>query len=158
MPEAHGPSQSLRDLGLPIAGTELEPIVDAFRRALRPGPDWRAEHVGWPTPLAELEYYDRRLQELADRPPLVTAVELDEDVGELKTTLDEVSGQPATDEAMPPGLDGALQAIFEDVDAPDGRAGDVPRKPAAELIRRLRNELAAAIYRWTGHFPERTRP
>jgi hypothetical protein len=29
--------------------------------------------------------------------------------------------------------------------------------PAAALVRRLAMPLAADVYRWTGHFPERTR-
>ena len=33
----------------------------------------------------------------------------------------------------------------------------MPRKPAAALIRRLERDLMADVYRWTGHFPERTR-
>jgi hypothetical protein len=47
-----------------------------------------------------------------------------------------------------------LRAIFDDLDAP----GEGPSKPAAALIRRLEPELTAAVFRWTGHFPERTRP
>ena len=96
----------------------------------------------------------------------MTADELDEDVGEISYTLDQYyagsagsSGVP--DEELPPGLDGALTTIFEDVDrGPDDRrdlSTDAPRRPAAELIRRLGRVLPADIYRWTGHFPERTR-
>ncbi len=32
-----------------------------------------------------------------------------------------------------------------------------PLAPAAALIRRLEPELMANVFRWTGHFPERTR-
>src|SRR5207253_956059 len=87
-----------------------------------------------------------------------TAVELDEDVGQLTQTLDEYYAAPATAPVMPPGLDGALQAIFEDADAETGDSRPGQMKSAAELIHRLRPELAAAVFRWTGHFPERTRP
>jgi hypothetical protein len=34
---------------------------------------------------------------------------------------------------------------------------DEPLAPAAPLIRRLEPELLANVFRWTGHFPERTR-
>jgi hypothetical protein len=134
-----------------------EDWAETFAVWMTPGRDWRAEYAGWPTALAKLGYCDRRMAELADRPPLVDDVELDADVGEMGTTLDELYGDPAVDAAMPPGLDGALQGIFEDPGAPEG-AVLPPRKSAAELIRRLRNELSAEVYRWTGHFPERTRP
>src|SRR5262249_41754873 len=55
--------------------------------------------------------------------------------------------------AFPHGLDGARGAIFEDFAEPDGG----PRRPAAELIRRLERDVMANVYRWSGHFPERTR-
>src|SRR5581483_3292065 len=131
-----------------------EDWAETFAVWLTPGRDWRAEYAGWPTALAKLEYCDRRMKELGERPPVVTDVDFDEDVGALATTLDEFYHSPAVDETMPPGLDGALQAIFEDLGAAEGEA----RRPAAGLIRRLRNELAAVVFRWTGHFPERTRP
>jgi hypothetical protein len=129
-----------------------EDWAETFAVWMSPGRDWRAEYGGWPAALAKLEYCDRKLKELADRPPLVSAIELDEDVGAITTTLDEFYGTTSGSDDMPPGLDGALQSIFEDL----GDNG--PRESAAALIRRLKNELAAAVYRWTGHFPERTRP
>src|SRR5206468_7640488 len=57
----------------------------------------------------------------------------------------------------PPGLDGDLRAIFDDLVPPanDGAAKEMV--PAAGLMRRLERTLMADIYRWTGHFPERTR-
>jgi hypothetical protein len=51
------------------------------------------------------------------------------------------------------GLDGALKAIFEEFEA---REGDARQRSAADLLRRLRPQLASDVYRWTGHFPERT--
>jgi hypothetical protein len=56
---------------------------------------------------------------------------------------------------FPEGLDGALRSIFEDLDRPE-HATPAARKPAAELIRRLRNQIASDVFRWTGHFPEHT--
>jgi hypothetical protein len=96
---------------------------------------------------------------LRDTDPVVTNNELDEDVGDIEYSLDqyyrrasELSGE------LPPGLDGALRAIFEDLGGADGeRTDDQPLRPAAALIRRVEPELMANIFRWTGHFPERTR-
>ena len=59
--------------------------------------------------------------------------------------------------SVPPGLDGALRAIFEDLGGAEGMSLDEPLAPAAPLIRRLEPELMANVFRWTGHFPERTR-
>jgi hypothetical protein len=39
----------------------------------------------------------------------------------------------------------------------EGLSLDDSLRPAAELIRRLEPELMANVFRWTGHFPERTR-
>jgi hypothetical protein len=50
-----------------------------------------------------------------------------------------------------------LKAIFEDLGSPEEVPADAPRRHAALLIRRLERELMANVYRWTGHFPERTR-
>src|SRR5262249_31084876 len=35
---------------------------------------------------------------------------------------------------------------------------DVVHRPVSALIHDLEGELLANVYRWTGHFPERTRP
>jgi hypothetical protein len=84
----------------------------------------------------------------------VTADELDEDVGSLPYSVEEYySAIPAGADELPAGLDGALKAIFTDLDEPAG----AKRLPAAGLIRRLERDLMANVYRWTGHFPERTR-
>jgi G3E family GTPase len=55
-------------------------------------------------------------------------------------------------------LDGALTAIFEDLGLPEDTSIDASRKPAATLIKKMERDLVANVYRWTGHFPERTRP
>jgi hypothetical protein len=54
-------------------------------------------------------------------------------------------------------LDGAIRAIFEDLGGSGGLSLDGSLQPAADLIRRLEPELMANVFRWTGHFPERTR-
>ncbi len=135
-----------------------EDWAETFAVWMTPGRDWRKEYADWPTALAKLEYCDRRMKELGDQPPRVHAIELDEDVGELTTTLEEFYGTSAGSEAMPPGLDGALQSIFEELGTHDEQPAGTTPKPAADLIRRLRNDLATTVFRWTGHFPERTRP
>jgi hypothetical protein len=89
----------------------------------------------------------------------VTADDLDEDVGQIGYSLDQFYGRTSHEEdAFPPGLDGALTAIFEDEGSPEGGKDKSRRLPAGALIRRIERELMANVYRWTGHFPERTRP
>ncbi|MBA2626550.1 MAG: putative zinc-binding metallopeptidase, partial [Gemmatimonadales bacterium] len=135
-----------------------EDWAETFAVWMTPGFDWRAEYGGWPIACAKLDYCTRVMTELADLDPVVTDDELDEDVGELEYSVEQFYGSAGTDPAdLPPGLDGALQAIFDDLDDPDAADGPV-LVPAADLSRRLETELMANVYRWTGHFPERTRP
>ncbi len=138
-----------------------EDWAETFAVWMTPDHDWRADYAPWPTALAKLEYCDKTMQLLADRDPVVTTFELDEDVGELAYSLqDYYQSQPAENE--PPasaGLDGDLRAIFDDL-APSPENGSeqaVETRPAAALIRRLERQLMADVFRWTGHFPEKTR-
>ncbi len=130
---------------------------ETFAVWMTPGMDWRAEYGGWPVAYGKLTYCSRIMGELRDQDPVVTSSELDEDVGDIEYSLDQYYGRST--EALgdlPPGLDGALRAIFEDLGSSGGRSPGKLR-PAADLIRRLEPELMANIFRWTGHFPERTR-
>jgi hypothetical protein len=134
-----------------------EDWAETFAVWVTPGFDWRAEYAGWPVALSKLEHCDRVLAALADRDPLVTDDELDEDVGEIQYSLEQYYGSQPLQEDLPPGLDGALRSIFEDLGRREDLSTDAPRRPAADLIRRLARDLPADVYRWTGHFPERTR-
>jgi hypothetical protein len=131
---------------------------ETFAVWMTPGFDWRKEYSGWPVAAAKLAYCDRTMAMLRERDPVVTNVELDEDVAEIEYSL----GHYYRDEAIgigdvPPGLDGAIRAIFEDLGGAGERTAPEHLAPAAALIRRLEPDLLANIFRWTGHFPERTR-
>jgi hypothetical protein len=132
---------------------------ETFAVWMTPGLDWRADYAEWPDALAKLQYCDRTMAALADRDPVVTSDETEEDVGTLTESVErfyEVDPSPA--DALPAGLDVALRSIFEDLAATAASADPAPRRMASALIRRLERDLMADIYRWTGHFPERTRP
>ncbi|MCE9528363.1 MAG: putative zinc-binding metallopeptidase [Planctomycetales bacterium] len=135
-----------------------EDWAETFAVWMTPQSDWRTSYASWPNALAKLEYCDRVMLAVKQQDPLVTAAELDEDVSELGSSLEEyyrvtedLDGEP-----LPPGLDGALQAIFEDFGDP-AHASAASRRPAAALLLQLERELAANVYRWSGHFPEATR-
>ena len=135
-----------------------EDWAETFAVWMTPGSNWRAEYAGWPAVLEKLEYCDRAMAALQDRDPLVTDDELDEDVGEIEYTLEQYyGGFTPGDRDLPPGLDGALRSIFEDYGRWEDLSTDAPRRPAADLIRKMARDLPADVYRWTGHFPERTR-
>jgi hypothetical protein len=89
---------------------------------------------------------------------VVTSTDLDEDVSDIEYSLGQYYGtDTAATGDLPPGLDGALRAIFDDLDGSEGISPVHSLRPAADLIRRLEPELMANVFRWTGHFPERTR-
>ena len=135
-----------------------EDWAETFAVWMTPGLDWRAEYGGWPVAAAKLAYCERTMLRLTEREPDVTDTEFDEPVAEIEYSLDQYyRDEPALLGDVPPGLDGALRTIFEDLVDGDGKATEAGLLPAATLIRRLEPELLANVFRWTGHFPERTR-
>ena len=126
---------------------------ETFAVWMTPGRDWRAEYAAWPVALAKLEYCDRTMRRLRHEPPLVTSTHLDEDVGDIDVSVQEWFADPdGSPEPMPPGLEGALRAIFDEPQDPSSRL-----LPAADLLGRMQPLLLENVYRWTGHFPEHTR-
>lgn len=135
-----------------------EDWAETFAVWMTPGLDWHSDYDTWPGALAKLEYCDRTVADVANLEPLITATDLDEAVDQMAYTLeDHFKAAMAAGEELPAGLDGALRAIFEDLGRPEDGSG-VARRPAATLIRSHESDLLANIYRWTGCFPERTRP
>lgn len=131
---------------------------ETFAVWLTPGLDWRGAYASWPLAFAKLEYCDRTMTALKGMAPLVTEIDPDEAVEEVASSLQEYyEDEDATEEPMPPALDGALRTIFEELEDPEGSPPTMPRLPAAGLIRQHQLDIIANIYRWTGHFPERTR-
>ncbi len=130
-----------------------EDWAETFAVWMTPAYDWRSEYAAWPGALRKLEYCDRTLRDLAGREPFPTSEELDEDVSEISASLDEFYACQNPDFVVPERLDSALLSIFDDADpSPDAR------RPASDLILGHTAEIAAEIYRWTGRFPEWTKP
>jgi hypothetical protein len=130
---------------------------ETFAVWMTPGVDWRADYAQLPTALAKLEYCARALAERGGAEPLVTSAELDDDVSGIFYSLEQYyENQPADTEPGAAGLDGDLRAIFGDLNE-TGEGAAHETLPAAELIRRHERQLMAAVFRWTGHFPEKTR-
>jgi hypothetical protein len=136
-----------------------EDWAETFAVWMTPGHNWRTAYAAWPEALAKLEYCDRTMAMLNERDPPVTATELDEDVSELASSLEDYYRTAASIEGdpLPPGLDGALQAIFQDFNEPGPSSTGASRRPASDLLLQLERELSANVYRWSGHFPESTR-
>jgi hypothetical protein len=135
-----------------------EDWAETFAVWMTPGRDWRADYAQFPTALAKLDLCARTMSELASRDPPVTATELDEDVTALNYSLqDYYQNIPTESEPAAAGLDGDLRAIFDDLIETEEQGGSPDVRPAAELIGRLERQLMADVFRWTGHFPEKTR-
>jgi hypothetical protein len=134
-----------------------EDWAETFAVWMTPGVDWKSEYADRPAALAKLNYCDRTMTRLRDAEPLVTSDAPDEEVSQLSYSLDQFYRDTTVEDEYPVGLDGALKAIFEDLGVPEDTTSTAPRLPASALIRRLERSLMANVYRWTGHFPERTR-
>ena len=135
-----------------------EDWAETFAVWMTPGLDWRREYSGWPVAAAKLAYCDRAIAALRERDPVVTDADLDEDVAEIEYSLGHYyRDDPIGLGEAPPGLDGAIRAIFEDLSPAGETTPEEPLAAAASLIRRLEPDLLANVFRWTGHFPERTR-
>jgi hypothetical protein len=136
-----------------------EDWAETFAVWMTPDRDWRADYAQLPTALAKLEFCDRTVNALAVREPLVTSTEHDEDVTALNYSLQEFYRSQPTENEPPvaAGLDGDLRTIFDDLIEDEQGAAPQDTRPAAELIRRLERPLMADVFRWTGHFPEKTR-
>jgi hypothetical protein len=124
---------------------------------MAPSRNWRDEYPVGSAARIKLEYCDRTLARLRDVEPSVSATDLDEDVSELGYSLVDYYKNTAAENEPSPGLDGDLRAIFEDRGPAAASAATVELKPASDLIRRRERSLMADVFRWTGHFPEKTR-
>ncbi len=129
-----------------------EDWAETFAVLITPGMDWRTEYAARPVVLAKLEYCERTVASLLHRDPIVVDDELDEDVGEIRYSLAQFYRDLQPE--MPRlglNLDQMLRSIFPD------RGVLLPPRRAADLIRSLEAELLGTVFRWTGHFPDRTR-
>lgn len=129
---------------------------ETFAVWMTPRHNWRDEYRNAPEALAKLEYCDRIMTRLRHLEPPVTNVEFDDAVDDLTYSIETfyANHHPGSEFAIQ-GLDGALKAIFEDIDEVDEPPSQ--RRPAAELLRELEPQLVDEVFRWTGHFPEHTR-
>ncbi|HEY2743760.1 MAG TPA: putative zinc-binding metallopeptidase [Polyangia bacterium] len=131
-----------------------EDWAETFAVWMTPKLDWRVEYADRPTALGKLILCDKLVGEVGGAAPLVTDDAPDEDVASLGISLDDFyRGWDSRAPEVPPGLDGSLRAVF----APT-TATVTARRAATALLKRLEPTLCTEVFRWTGHFPERTRP
>ncbi|MBK9386900.1 MAG: putative zinc-binding metallopeptidase [Planctomycetes bacterium] len=130
-----------------------EDWAETFAVWMTPELDWRALYGDSPGALAKLEYCERAFPSINARDPEITDTQIDDEVGAIRTTLQEYYGATVLGAvSIPHSLDGDLQVIFarRAASAPTDtkRSGD-----AALLLRRQQDSLVRSVYRWTGVEP-----
>jgi hypothetical protein len=142
-----------------------EDWAETFAVWMTPTLDWEREYADFPEALKKIRYCARIMAEIRDREPSVTHQISDESVQELTYSVGDFYRRMEHEElSLPPGLDGALRAIFENLPAKakattaSTSTGTSQRRiPASDLIRQRESELIRNVYRWTGHAPEHAR-
>lgn len=124
------------------------------------GGDWRSLYEDAPGALRKLDYCERAMAAVCDKDPPVTDYTLDEDVSQMQLTLEEFYADPSRGEvSVPRSLDGDLRAIFAaEALNPLAKSAGGRRGSAASLLRRHRDSLCNAVFRWTAVDPAVTRP
>ena len=108
-----------------------------------PVEEWRSQYRGWKA-LKKLESVDAMMEYARSHSPVVVKGRRLWDASRSRRTLEKyyAAKRKLYAEDFPDIYDADLRAIFE-----KGEAGD---ENAAQLMRRLRNVLIAAVARWTG--------
>ena len=122
-----------------------EDFAETFAVWLQPRARWRRRYAGWPA-LAKLEFVDRVMGTLEERPPAVRSRRVVEPIDRLPLTLREHYAAMRAHYAprFPRAYDQELRQLFSD----DSRHGG--RELAADFLRRHRAAIRALIARWLG--------
>lgn len=135
-----------------------EDWAETFAVWLNPQSDWRELYKDAPIILGKLEYCDSTIGELRERDPDITDAEVDTDVSEIEDTVEDFFADELPIISMPNSVDADLRTLFAAHTLT--RAGTQPlsHERASPFLRRHRDHLAFAVYRWTGVSPERIQP
>jgi len=122
-----------------------EDFSETFAIWLTPGLDWRQKYRGWKA-LAKLEYVDRLMQELADRPPQKLSRAKMSEASRLRSQLKHyyLKRKRLYAQDFPDFFDADLRRLFVDA-APSPTA-----ERAAAFLRRNRKMILDAVSVWTG--------
>jgi Putative zinc-binding metallo-peptidase len=120
-----------------------EDFAETFAVWLDPASNWREEYAASPA-LAKLEYVDRTMRQIGDRPPKVLPRERDAPVEEMRYTVsDHYEHRRESKMQIPRWFDGDLKQLFETATT----EGYVPAEP---LLREKRHDAIAEVTYWTG--------
>ncbi|MEO5590472.1 MAG: putative zinc-binding metallopeptidase [Gemmatimonadaceae bacterium] len=124
-----------------------EDFAETFAVWLRPRGEWRKRYEGWPA-LKKLEYVDELMNEIADKPPLITTRQRMDPVSSITRTLAQHYALNKTKytEELPDIYDTDLRRIFSD--APS----HLNQPLASTFLRRNRTEIRRMVAKWTGEY------
>ncbi len=128
-----------------------EDWAETFAVWMTPGSDWMIQYQDAAATMAKLLYCERIMADIKDREPHVFLTVIETDVRDIQQTVaqfyeeGEIQGI-----ALPRSLDGDLRGIFSRYRAHAGDADAGRVEDASSLMRRHENELAEAVYWWTG--------
>jgi putative zinc-binding metallo-peptidase len=122
-----------------------EDFAETFAVWLTPGSFWRERYRGWPA-MSKLRYVDRMARQMGRREPEVSQGKTDLTVEEMKLTVKQFYRRMARQNRaeVDVALAGDLADIFR------RRAGSANGLPAAEIVRKHRENLTDKISYWTG--------
>jgi hypothetical protein len=124
-----------------------EDFAETFAVWLTPGLDWRQRYAGWPA-LKKVEYLDRVMQDIADKPPEITSRRQVEPLKRMRKTL----RKHYEEKVERYGLhvrsvyDRDLRRLFSD--NPD-HAGNMA---AARFVQKIRREVRRRVAHWTREY------
>jgi hypothetical protein len=124
-----------------------EDFAETFAVWLGQNANWRERYVGWPA-LKKLEYMDKLMAEIAQKPPQVSTEQQIDPLSSLQTTLREhyKHKREHYGHVHPTFWDEDLARLFSE--APQ-HAGN---KRAAAFLRRIRKEVRRKVAEWTGAY------
>jgi hypothetical protein len=121
-----------------------EDFAETFAVWLTPGAQWEERYADWPA-LRKLEYVEELMEELADRPPLVSSRRTPLALRSLRRTLRVHYRRKRRHYRVDEKgyYDRDLRQLF--AGGPDG-----PRPSAARFLARVRGDVRRRVRRWTG--------
>jgi len=149
-PEWYQPHPDSRDYVLNLdawyaQAHPAEDFAETFAIWLKPGGRWRREYKDWGA-RRKLEYVDRLMAELKNKPPSVNSRRVVEPLCSIRTTLREHYRKKRAyyEIPWPPSFERNLYRVFSS----ERRRGDLPK--AAQFLRRIQRELCQIVAQGTG--------
>jgi len=133
-----------------------EDFAETFAVWLTAGSQWEERYAEWPA-LRKLEYVEELMEEIADRPPLVTTRRTPLALPSLRRTLRVHYRRKRRHYRVDQKgfYDRDLLQIFTDGSdphsaSPPSPSAASPRMPAARFLTRIRGDVRRRVRRWTG--------